>query len=83
MCKKIYNNVAGFDYPVNSVALLQGYVTGSGGHHVQNRIKVLNGTFKLDVEQVDINRPRPPSESHVPLHPIWDLIDYIGAATTN
>ena len=74
MCKKIYNNVAGFDYPVNSVALLQEYVNGSGGHHVQNRIKVLSGTFKLDVEQVDINRPRPSSDAHVPLHPIWDLV---------
>jgi hypothetical protein len=75
MCKKIYNNVAGFDYPVNSATLLQGYVNSSGGHHVQNRIKVLNGTFKLDVEQVDVKRPS--SESHIPLHPVWDLISHI------
>jgi len=72
MCKKIYNNVAGFDYPVNDAALLQGYVSRPGGHHVKNRINVLNGTFKMDVEQVDVNRPL--SDAHIPLHPVWELI---------
>jgi len=76
MCKKIYNNVAGFDYPVNDVVALRNYVNSAGGHHVQNRINVLNGTFKLDVEQVDVNRPS--SDSHIPLHPVSEFIAQCG-----
>lgn len=72
MCKKIYNNVAGFGYPVNDAFALRKYVNGSGGHHVQHRINVLNGTFKLAIEEVDVNRPS--SDSHIPLHPISEFI---------
>lgn len=76
MCKKIYNNVAGFDYPVNDAFALRNYVNGSGGHHVQHRINVLNGTFKLALEQVDVNRPS--SDSHIPLHPVSEFIAQCG-----
>lgn len=76
MCKKIYNNVAGFKYPVNDSTALRNYTSREGGHHVQNRINVLNGTFKLEVEQVDTNRPS--SHSHISLHPVSEFIAQCG-----
>ena len=68
MEKKVYNNVAGFGYPVNDVAALARYLSASGSHHVKHRIEILNNTFKLSVETFDDAKPI--SESHISLAPL-------------
>jgi len=68
MDKKVYNNVAGFGYPVNDVAALANYLSAPGSHHVKNRIDMLNNTFKLSVESFDDTNPI--SESHISLAPL-------------
>ena len=68
MEKKVYNNVAGFGYPVNDVAALTNYVSAPGGHHVKHRIDMLNNTFKLPVDLFDDAKPI--SESHISLAPL-------------
>ena len=49
--KKIYNNVKGFDYPVDNPTklreLLQSDPNCAGNHHVKNQIKVLENTLQL------------------------------------
>lgn len=68
MEKKVYNNVAGFGYPVNDMAALANYVSADGGHHVKHRINILNNAFKLSVESFDATKPI--SESHISLAPL-------------
>ena len=68
MEKKVYNNVAGFGYPVNDAAALANYLSAPGSHHVKNRIDILNNRFKLSVETFDDARPI--SESHISLAPL-------------
>ena len=68
MEKKIYNNVAGFGYPVNNVAALANYLSASGSHHVKHRIDILNNTFKIPTELFDAAKPI--SESHISLAPL-------------
>lgn len=68
MEKKVYNNVAGFGYPVNDVAALAKYLSASGCHHVKHRIDILNNTFKIPTEPFDATKPI--SESHISLAPL-------------
>jgi len=75
MVKKVYNNVNGFEYPVNNVKLLHNYLNSSGFHHVKNRIDMLNGTYKLCVEQT--NALAAPSVNHISLAPIIECIKMI------
>lgn len=75
MVKKIYNNVNGFNYPVNNVKLLHNYLNSSGFHHVKNRIDMLNGTYKLCIEQS--NETTLPSETHISLAPIIECMTAI------
>lgn len=67
MVKKVYNNVAGFGYPVNDAAALSKMLV-PGIHHVHNRIAMLNNTYKLPSEPFDAAKPI--SNSHISLAPI-------------
>ena len=50
MIKKITNNCSGLGYPVNDVNLLSTLPWYSaGGHHIANRIKILNGTYAITI----------------------------------
>jgi hypothetical protein len=73
MEKKVYNNVAGFGYPVNDVTALARYLTAPGNHHVKHRIDILNNMFKLPAEPFDDARPI--SESHISLAPLSDTFN--------
>lgn len=68
MVKKVYNNVSGFGYPVHDAKLLEAHLGHWNGHHVKYRIDMLNGAFRLDVEEK--NPDKPCSDTHISLSPI-------------